>query len=104
VPAMCVQTLIENAVKHGVAAVPGPGRVSLCASVAEGELRIEVADSGPGFPTNFTLNGNGEGHGLRNVAERLRGYYGDAARLAWDRGPQGTRVTLALPRTRSAAA
>jgi two-component sensor histidine kinase len=104
VPAMCVQTLIENAVKHGVAAVPGPGRVSLCASVSGGELRIEVADSGPGFPPNFSLSGNGEGHGLRNVAERLRGYYGDAARLAWDRGPQGTCVTIALPRVRSAAA
>jgi len=104
VPAMCVQPLIENAVKHGVAAVPGPGRVSLCASLSGGELRIEVADSGPGFPANFTLNGAGEGHGLRNVAERLRGYYGDAARLAWDHDADATRVTIALPRVRSAAA
>jgi LytS/YehU family sensor histidine kinase len=101
---MCVQTLIENAVKHGVAAVPGPGRVSLCASLSDGELRIEVADSGPGFPPNFSLNGNGEGHGLRNIAERLRGYYGDAARLAWDSRPNETRVSIALPHVRSAAA
>jgi signal transduction histidine kinase len=104
VPAMCVQTLIENAVKHGVAAVPGPGRVSICASLSEGELRIEVADSGPGFPPNFSLSGNGDGHGLRNVAERLRGYYGDAARLAWDSRPNETRVSIALPHVRSAAA
>jgi signal transduction histidine kinase len=97
VPAMCVQPLIENAIKHGVSTVAGPGRVGLRATVVDGELRIEVEDSGPGFPPRFSLDGHGEGHGLRNVAERLRGYYGAAARLSWDSGPQGTRVTIALP-------
>jgi signal transduction histidine kinase len=97
VPAMCVQPLIENAVKHGVAQTPGPGAVSLRATLAGDELRIEVSDSGPGFPPGFRLDGAAEGHGLRNVADRLRGYYGSAARIYCENGPAGARVTLAMP-------
>lgn len=103
VPSMCVQPLIENAVKHGVSAAPGPGRVTLSASIAGAELRIEVTDTGPGFPPGFTLQG-GEAHGLRNVADRLRGYYGDAARLSWDRCAEGTRVMLSIPQIAGSAA
>ncbi|HUB83547.1 MAG TPA: histidine kinase [Bryobacteraceae bacterium] len=97
IPAMSVQPLVENAIKHGISAVEGPGTVGLRAAMDEGRLRLEVSDSGPGFPAGFSLEKNGEGHGLRNVMERLRGYYGDAARLSWDNGDGATRVVLELP-------
>jgi LytS/YehU family sensor histidine kinase len=97
VPAMCIQPLIENAIKHGVSAVAERGRIGLRAAIEGEQLVVEVSDSGPGFPANFTLEEPGEGHGLRNVAERLRGYYGESARLCWDSAADGTRVTLALP-------
>ena len=71
-------------------------------SVDAGILTIEVCDNGPGFPPGFTLNG-GSGHGLRNVAERIHGYYGDAARLQWNRDDALTRVCLTIPRRTSAA-
>jgi len=97
IPAMCIQPLIENAIKHGISAMAEGGAVGLRA-ILEGErLSVEVRDSGPGFPADFALDGPGEGHGLRNVAERLRGYYGDSARLSWESGPGGTRVVLAVP-------
>ncbi len=97
IPAMSIQPLIENAVKHGVSAMEGPGAVGLHATLDGGLLRVEVSDSGPGFPWGFSLENDGEGHGLRNVMERLRGYYGDAARLSWESRTGGTRVVLTLP-------
>ena len=97
VPAMCIQPLIENAIKHGVSTMPEGGSVGLRAILADQCLAVEVFDSGPGFPPDFSLEGPGEGHGLRNVAERLRGYYGDSARLSWENGPGGTRVALTVP-------
>jgi LytS/YehU family sensor histidine kinase len=60
---------------------------------------VEVFDNGPGFPPGFRLEDAGRGHGLRNVAERLRGYYGDDARLSWGDARPGTRVMLTLPRS-----
>jgi signal transduction histidine kinase len=62
-----------------------------------GSLRIEVWDNGPGFPPGFTANGDSAGYGLRNIAERLRGYYGAAASLAWGRNKGMTRVALSIP-------
>ena len=108
IPAMSIQPLIENAVKHGVSAVRGPGSVGLRATLDEERLVVEVSDNGPGFPPGFSPDepSNGDtaaaiaygGHGLRNVMERLRGYYGNSAHLAWDCGPAGTRVRLSIPR------
>ena len=101
IPAMSIQPLIENAIKHGVSAVEGTGAVSLSAQLDAGALAIEICDNGPGFPAGYSLSAaesNGGGHGLRNVAERLRGYYGDAAQLSWQSGAAGTRVLLRIPR------
>ena len=102
VPAMTIQPLVENAIKHGASNVVGPATVALRAGVEAGALAIEVCDNGPGFPLGFTLNGGG-GHGLRNVAERIHGYYGDAARLQWNHDGALTRVSLTIPRRTSAA-
>jgi len=107
IPAMSIQPLIENAVKHGVSAVEGSGLVSLAAHVNEDRLTVEVRDNGPGFPGGFSLDACSNGdvaHGLRNVAERLRGYYGGAARIEWSCGPGGTCVCLSIPRMAAGAA
>jgi len=100
VPAMSIQPLIENAIKHGISAVEGRGTVRLSARLVDGALGIDVFDNGPGFPAGFSLaaaSSNGSGYGLRNVAERLRGYYGDAAHLGWECGGEGTRVRMRIP-------
>lgn len=97
VPAMCVQPLIENAIRHGASTVEGKGFVGLRIGVSGSLASIEVSDNGPGFPPGFSLSGS-PGHGLRNVSERLKGYYGDSARLSWERGEDTTRVLLQIPR------
>ena len=97
IPALSIQPLIENAIRHGISAREQAGTVGLRAALDTGRLRIEVFDDGPGFPPAFSLQGPGEGHGLRNVAERLRGYYGGSATLSWESAANRTRVILTFP-------
>jgi len=92
IPAMTIQPLVENAIKHGVSAVEGRGRVGLRAALEGRWLAVEVTDNGPGFPAGSEL-----GHGLRNIMERLNGYYGDSAKLQWECGEGGTKVWLRIP-------
>ena len=95
VPTMMVQTLVENAVKHGVAAVRGPGRVEVDAHLDGDRLRIQVADNGPGFPDNQpAAPSRDSGYGLKNIRERLRGYFADQAELVLGRDA-ARRMTVA---------
>jgi len=98
IPAMSIQPLVENAIKHGTSAVERPGRLRVTAEIRDGKLRVEVVDNGPGFRGK-----TGEGHGLRNVRERLAGYYGTAGRLAWENLAEGARVWMEIPAPREAA-
>jgi signal transduction histidine kinase len=104
IPTMMVQTLVENAVKHGVSSARGPGRIEILAARDGDRLRITVADSGPGFPDGDRPREPGAGdidtgYGLRNIRERLRGHFDEAARLEADRDPdrEMTVVALELP-------
>jgi signal transduction histidine kinase len=96
VPAMCIQPLVENAIKHGVSQVDRQGTIEVRAVLRDGRVSIQVTDNGPGFPAGFQFNG-ATGHGLRNIAERLSGYYGVSARLDWENLAEGTRVSLEIP-------
>jgi hypothetical protein len=95
IPAVTIQPLIENAIRHGVSSIDGPWMIRLHAAMDDDTLRVEVFDNGPGFPRNYSLGAGG--HGLRNVADRLEGYYHGAARLSWSCGADGTRVRLDIP-------
>jgi hypothetical protein len=98
IPAMCIPPLVENAVKHGASLKERGGLVGLCGGLEGSDLRVEVYDNGPGFPPGFSVP-DSAGLGLRNVIERLRGYYGDSAQLSWDTGESLTRVCLRIPAT-----
>jgi signal transduction histidine kinase len=94
-PPMMVQTLVENAIKHGLEPVPGGGTIWIRANESEGRVAVTVADDGRGF----SENGGGTGIGLKNVRERLRLAYGDAASLSIvSNFPKGVAATLAVPK------
>jgi LytS/YehU family sensor histidine kinase len=94
VPPMSVQALVENAVKHGVTPQTGGGNVRVTASLENGELCIEVRDSGPGFDLAVVP----AGHGLDNLVERLNALFGDKARLNAVRQNGHSVVEMVLPR------
>lgn len=79
IPAMLLQTLMENAIKHGIAELPGGGRVTVDAVVRDGMLLLEVMNSRPAG-----LIRAAEGTGLRNSAERLRLIFGPSASISLD--------------------
>jgi sensor histidine kinase YesM len=95
VPVMLTQPLVENAVRHGIAREPGPGRVAIRVRRRDGKVELQVEDSGPGFGL---ASPRGEGIGLANTRARLAGLYGDAQRLELGPAPLGgARVTVTLP-------
>jgi signal transduction histidine kinase len=95
VPAFVLQPLVENAVRHGIARVPEPGRITIGARLVGPALSIEITDTGPGIATGSPAR---EGLGLRNTRARLQQLYGSAAALHLERRPTGgTIATLSLP-------
>ena len=94
-PPMMVQTLVENAIKHGLEPKPEGGKLSLKAEVVHGKLSVTVTDTGLGFGRAATA---GTGVGLANIRERLQLLYGAKASLTITENPGGgTQVTLAVP-------
>jgi hypothetical protein len=79
IPAMLLQTIVENAVKHGIAELPRGGVLSIRATLQDDVLEVEVRNPRPGTQAYAT-----EGVGLRNAAERLRLLYGAAATVQLD--------------------
>ncbi len=99
IPSMMVQTLVENAFKHGLSSVRGVGRIEIRAALRNGLVEIEVADNGPGVASPADQERKRGGYGLKNIASRLEGYYkGEATlNLARDEVRGLTVARLSLP-------
>lgn len=106
VPAFAVQTLAENAVKHGLEKQRTGGTLHIQVQrLADGMVEILVADTGVGIPALWVHNGRTTeeplpflGLGLRNIMARLEQLYGRRDLLRFESAPgQGTRVRLLLP-------
>ena len=94
-PQMMVQTLVENAIKHGLEPKPEGGNLKVQAEIVHGKLVVSVADTGLGFGRAATA---GTGVGLANIRERLQLLYGAKAALAVTENPGGgTVVTVTVP-------
>jgi signal transduction histidine kinase len=96
VPPMALQTLVENAVRHGVAPAPGGGAVTVAARVEGDAVEVLVEDTGVGAAPGALADA--EGVGLANTDERLRLLFGEASalRVEADRA-QGFAVAFRLP-------
>jgi sensor histidine kinase YesM len=75
-PPMMLQTLIENAIKHGLEPKIAGGRIDIRASVVGDALHVDVQDNGVGFDLHAD-----DGIGLANIRERLRLLFGMRAQL-----------------------
>lgn len=93
-PAMILQPLVENALKHGLRGPGRPMRLRLSARVADERLAVQVADDGRGSAAPGEAGG---GVGLRNVANRLAARFPGRASVDVDADASGFRVTLSMP-------
>jgi len=92
-PSMMLQTLVENAIKHGLEPKAEGGRIEIGAEVADGQLAVHVLDTGVGFMPK----GEG-GVGLANIRERLQALYNGRAELIIGVPPAGgTCATIKVP-------
>src|SRR5688500_6109658 len=108
VPFLCIQPLVENAVRHGLEAsgdkVDGVGRLSITARDLDQECLIEVEDDGTGEDperVRRALAGDAsmDSVGLGNVDARLRNAYGDDYGLVVETAPgSGTKVIVRVPK------
>ncbi len=92
-PSMMLQTLVENAIKHGLEPKAEGGRLEIGAEVVDGQLAVHVLDTGIGFMPKADV-----GVGLANVRERLKVLYNGRAELIISVPPAGgTCATIKLP-------
>jgi signal transduction histidine kinase len=102
VPALILQPLVENAIKHGIAPLARGGSLTVTAAVAGDRLRLQVIDSGAGFDA---ARARTAGVGLANLRKRLAVRYGAAAAVVVESvAGVGTTVTVELPAERADAA
>jgi len=92
-PAMALQSLVENAVKHVVAQRPEGARLRITGRREDGMVRLEVTDDGPGF----SLEAITPEHGLGNLVARLELLFADRGKLFVTRRDMLTVVGLEFP-------
>lgn len=108
-PFLCLQPLVENAVRHGLSRKPGLGLLSIEARDAGAECHITVEDDGVGMDPKVLLAGPDEASGdsddagqhvgLSNVDERLRSVFGDQFGLVVETAiGAGTKVSMRVPK------
>lgn len=101
IPTMAVQTMVENAIKHGIARSKEAGMIRLEARNEGGRLIVAVFDTGPGWEESRDEDRGaaGTGFGLASLQSRLRAYFGDAAdfQLRRDEALRQTVAILRLP-------
>ncbi len=94
VPSMLIQTLVENAVKHGIGARAEGGEILIRASIVDGALALEIVNSGQlSVPSAQSTQ-----IGLVNARERLRLLYGEQATLHLEnRGAATVAAMVSIP-------
>lgn len=94
-PPMMLQSVVENAIKHGLEVKAEGGTLQFRADVLGDKLRVTVRDDGLGFGA---VPSNGTGLGLQNIRERLKLLYKDKAQLIITANePSGVCVAIEVP-------
>ena len=98
VPALILQPLVENAIRHGIEPQRAPGLIVIEAKQEGRRLHLIVRDDGRGLPPAVSNNSERRGIGLANTQARLKGLYGSDHSFSVGKAePQGCQVEIDLP-------
>jgi LytS/YehU family sensor histidine kinase len=93
IPPLILPTLVENAIRHGLAPLPEGGTIRVDALREDGQVVVRVADDGAGFQA-----ASGSGVGLANTRARLSALFGSRAGLSLRANlPRGVIAEVRLP-------
>jgi sensor histidine kinase YesM len=95
-PALTIQPLVENAIKHGLMQLPKGGSIRIVSYETQTDYCILVEDDGVGFDTSAPLDEK-EHIGIRNIRDRLKIMVGGALNIESTPGV-GTKVTVIIPK------
>ncbi len=97
IPALTAQTMVENAVRHGVSKREGGGRVIIVSEAVEDGHMIKVIDNGVGYDPNAPAPNDGRAHiGISSARERLKAMCNGTLTVKSTLGV-GTTVTIFIP-------
>jgi sensor histidine kinase YesM len=102
VPALILQPLVENAIKHGIAPIVRPGRVTVVTRREAEMLVMTVTDTGPG-PSERAMVALSTGIGVANTRARLGHQFGARFRFEFQRHDLGFTALVAIPFKREMA-
>ncbi len=97
IPALTVQPLVENAIKHGICKRPDGGTVKVSSREEEKAFVVTVEDDGVGFEKGDAPDGGGAHIGIDNVRQRLQAMVRGELLLESEKG-KGTRATITIPK------
>ena len=101
VPSLLLQPIVENSIRHGLAARATAGCINVRVRRVERRLLLDVIDDG--IIDETPPSRPGQGLGLSNTRARLEALYGGNCRLELSSTPHGTRVTIDMPLAMSGA-
>ncbi|MEX2608343.1 MAG: histidine kinase [Gemmatimonadota bacterium] len=96
VPNLLLQPLVENAIRHGIAAHPAAGTLVLWADRRGDRLHIEVLNDGAALADDFSLDTT-RGVGIRNTRARLTHLYNGGATFRLENRGGGVAAVVELP-------
>ena len=96
IPALTVQPIVENAIKHGLMKLPKGGTINVVSYETDTDYCISVVDDGVGFDTNALLDDR-KHVGLRNIRERLKVMVNGTLEIESTVGV-GTKVLIKIPK------
>ena len=96
IPALTVQPIVENAIKHGLMKLPKGGTIQVVSYETSTDYFISVVDDGIGFDTSALLDDR-KHLGLRNIRERLMVMVNGTLEIESTVGV-GTKVLIKIPK------
>jgi sensor histidine kinase YesM len=96
IPALTIQPIVENAIKHGLMKLPKGGTIRVVSYETDSHYCVRVEDDGAGFDTKELLEDR-KHVGIRNIRERLAAMVGGKLEIESTVGV-GTKVLITIPK------